>query len=154
MARLRQLVEEEINRGNAAVPGNDEVSPGVRGRLTRAARYPLDPPAFAQLLRLGNRVILKVRVSRLDSAGDAIDLVAATVDARLGVVEHAIFGPDLVDGRASPRGVAFTENVAKVADQQGCNAVWVGGHGASPLEKSARLVKVQARATRMEQIGR
>jgi hypothetical protein len=52
-------------------------------------------------------VILKVRVSSLDRAGDAIDLVAATVNA-LGLVEHAIFGEYLVDGRAPACGVVFT----------------------------------------------
>jgi hypothetical protein len=50
-------------------------------------------------------------VSSLDLARDAIDLVAATVDAPGGVVEHAIFGVDLVDGRAPTRAVVFTENV-------------------------------------------
>jgi hypothetical protein len=57
-------------------------------------------------------------VSGPDRARDALDLVAATVDARFGVVEHAIFDPDLVDGRAPARGVVFTEDVVKVADQQ------------------------------------
>src|SRR3989442_4471705 len=87
--------------------------------------------AIAQLLGFGNRLILKVRVSRLDGTRDAIDLVAATVDARFGVVEHAFFGPDLVDGRAPARGVVFTENVAKIADQQGRNTE---GHASSPLD--------------------
>ena len=32
-----QLVEKKINGGNPAVPGNDEVSPGISWRLTRAA---------------------------------------------------------------------------------------------------------------------
>jgi hypothetical protein len=84
-----QLVEKEINGGNPAVPGNDEISPGVSWRLTRAARYPLDPPAIAQFLWLGNWLILKVRVSSLDRARDAIELVAATVDATW-LVEYAI----------------------------------------------------------------
>ena len=52
---------------------------------------------------------------------DAIDLVTATMGAALGIVKHAIFGPDLVDGRAPARGIVFTENVAKIADQQGRN---------------------------------
>jgi len=51
-------------------------------------------------------MISKVRVSSLDRASDAIDLVAATVDAP-GLVERAIFGEDLVDGRAPTRGVVF-----------------------------------------------
>jgi hypothetical protein len=77
----RQLVEKEIDGSNPAVPGNDEISPGVSRRLPRAARYPLDAPAIAQFLGRGNWLISKVRVRRLDRARDAIDLVPATVDA-------------------------------------------------------------------------
>ena len=69
-------------------------------------------------------------MSSPDRACDAIDLVAATVDAPAGVVEHAIFGEDLVDGRAPTRGVVFTEDVAKIADQQGRYAV---GHDVSRI---------------------
>src|SRR2546430_12892313 len=118
-----------MNGGDPAVPDNDEISPGVSGRLTRTARSPLDPPAIAQFLGPGNRLISKVRVSRLDRARDAIDLVAATVDAP-GLVEHAIFGEDLVDRRAAARGVVFTEDAVKIAGQQGRYAV---GHGLPPL---------------------
>jgi hypothetical protein len=91
MSRRTPLVEKEINGGNPAVLDNDEISSGVSWRLTRATRYPLDPPAIAQFLGLGNWLIPKVRVSSLDCARDAIDLVAATVDAA-GLEEHAIFG--------------------------------------------------------------
>src|SRR5438034_6560104 len=111
-----------------SVPENEEISPGVIWRLTGTARSQLDPPAIAQFLGLGNWLISKVRVSSLDGARDAIDLVAATVDAP-GLVEHAIFGEDLVDGRAATGGIVFTENVVKVAGQQGRYAV---GHGLSP----------------------
>jgi hypothetical protein len=64
---------------------------------------------------------------------DAIDLVAATVDA-LGIIEHAILGEDLVDGRALTRGVVFTEDVVKIAGQQRRYAV---RHRLSP--RSARF---------------
>src|SRR6266852_5521214 len=104
-------------RTRSAIPGNDEISPGVSWRLTRAARYPLDPPTIAQLLGPNNWLIAKVRVSSPDLARDAIDLVAATVDAADGVVEHAIFGVDLVDGRAPTRAVVFTEDVVEIASQ-------------------------------------
>src|SRR5215470_766809 len=87
-----QLVEKEIKSGNLAVAGNDEISPGVSRRLTRAARYPSDPPGIAQFLGLGNWLISKVRVSSSDRARDAIDLLAPKVDAPERVVEHAIFG--------------------------------------------------------------
>src|SRR4029453_2488560 len=117
--------EKEIDGGNPAVPGNDEISPGVRWRLTRTARDPPDPPAIAQFLGRGNRLISKVGVRRLDRASDAIDLVAATVNTP-GLVEHAIFGVDLVDGRAPTHGIVFTEDVIKITGQQGRYAV---GHG-------------------------
>src|SRR6266478_9483779 len=110
-----QLVEQEIHGGNPAVPDNDEISPGVSWRLTRPALYPLDPPAIAQFLGPGNWLISEVRVSSPDRARDAIDLVAATVDALGRVVEDAIFGEDVVDGRAPPLGVVFTEDIVKVA---------------------------------------
>jgi hypothetical protein len=70
----------------------------------------------------GDWLISKVRVSSLDR-------VAATVDAPR-LVEDAIFGEDLVDGRAPTRGVVFTEDIVKIAGQQGRYAV---GHGLSPL---------------------
>src|SRR5256712_4305374 len=113
-----------------AAPGNDEISPGVSGRLPGPARSPLDPPAIAQFLGPGNWLISEVRVSSPDRARDAIDLVAATVDALGRVVEDAIFGEDVVDGRAAARGVVFTEDVVKIAGQQGRYAV---GHGLPPL---------------------
>src|SRR5437870_7143790 len=133
-----------MNGGNPAVPDNDEISPGVSWRLTRTARSPLDPPVIAQFLGPGNRLISKVRVSSLDRARDAIDLVAATVDAP-GLVENAIFGEDLVDGRAPARGVVFTEDVVKIAGQQGRYAV---GHSLSPPASTAACDISAGRALR------
>src|SRR5258706_15627980 len=98
-----QLGEKKINSGNPAVPGNDEISTSVCWLLTRAARYPLDPPAIAHFLRLGYWLISKVRVSSLDRARDSIDLVAASVDASLGIVGHATFGEDFIKSRQSPQ---------------------------------------------------
>ena len=46
----RELVEKEMNGGNPAIPGNDEISPGVSWRLTREALNPLDSPASAHFL--------------------------------------------------------------------------------------------------------
>src|SRR5438552_11183322 len=104
-----------MNGGYPAVPDNDEISPGVSWRLTRRARYPLDPPAVAQFLRFCNWLISKVRVSSPDHARNAINLIAATVDARFGIIEHAVFGPDLVDSCAPTRGIVLTEDVLKIA---------------------------------------
>jgi hypothetical protein len=58
---------------------------------------------------------IESQVSSPDRARDAIDLISATVDAPVGVVEHAIFVENLVDGRAPTRGVILTEDVLKIA---------------------------------------
>ena len=129
LSSSRKLVKEEIDGGNLAVPDDYEIGPGVSWGLARAARHPPDPTAIAYLLRRGERLILKVRMSSLDHARDAVDLVAATVSAAVGVVEHAIFIVDLVNGRATTRGVVFAEDVAEIAKYQGRRAV---GHGLSP----------------------
>src|SRR5882724_5955355 len=100
-----QLVEKKIKGCNPAVPGNDEISTSVSWRVTRAARDPSDTAAVAQFFGLDDRLISKIRVSSLDRTRDAIDLVAASVGAFLGIIERAIFGKYLVYGRAPTRGV-------------------------------------------------
>jgi len=71
-----------------------------------------------------------IQVSSFDRARDAVDFVTATIDSLVGVVENAIFSVNLVDGGAPASGIVFTEDITKIADQQGRYAVW---HGLSPL---------------------
>src|ERR1700740_3248531 len=138
-----ELVEKEIKGGNPAVPGNDEISPPVSWRLTRVARYPADQPAIARFRRLGNWLISEFRVSSFDRARDAVDFVTATIDSLAGVVENAIFSVNLVDGGAPASGIVFTEDITKIADQQGRDAV---GHGLSPLGIECGLRSCKYRA--------
>ena len=79
MSSSRKLVKEEIDGGNLAVPDDYEIGSGVSWRLARAARHPPNPTAIAYLLRRGERLILEVRMSSLDHACDAVDLVTAAV---------------------------------------------------------------------------
>src|SRR5436309_9086535 len=67
---------------------------------------------------------------------NTVNLVTATVDASVGIVEHTIFIPDVVDGRAPTHGVIFAKYVAQITKQQGRYAV---GHGLSPLGNRASL---------------
>jgi hypothetical protein len=46
-SRSRKLVKEEINGGNPAVPGDDEIGSGVSRRLGGAARHPTNPTPIA-----------------------------------------------------------------------------------------------------------
>src|ERR1700745_1578931 len=77
----------------------------------------LTRPGIAQLLGLGDWLISKVRVHGPERGRDAIDLVAAAVNAPAGLVEHASFGEDLVNGRAPTHRIVFTEDVMKIAGQ-------------------------------------
>src|SRR5246500_3161844 len=110
------LVEKHVKRYDPAVPHDDEIPPGVSRHFTRASRYPWNHSCIAIFLRSGSHLISKVGMSRLDRARDAIDLVAATNSALAGIVEHAIFSPEFVDGRTPTRGIVFAEHVAKISD--------------------------------------
>lgn len=73
------LVEKEIKGGNPVVTDDDEIGPGVSGRFAGAARYPLDPSAIAQFLRLGNRLVSKVRMSACSNPAGVCDHVLTSV---------------------------------------------------------------------------
>jgi len=76
-----KLVKEEIDGGYFAVPDDYEIGSGVSWGLARAALHPPDSTAIPPLLRWGERLILEVRMSRLDHSCDAVDLVASPVGA-------------------------------------------------------------------------
>src|SRR5260370_17170681 len=85
-----QLVEKEINGGNPAFPGHNEVSTGVSRRLAKAALHPLDPPAIARFLGLGYWLIAKVRGGSPEPPPHSIDLSPAPLTAPLLTPAHAI----------------------------------------------------------------
>jgi hypothetical protein len=61
---------------------------------------------------------------------NTINLVTASLDASVGILEHTIFIPDVTDSRAPTHGVIFAKYVAQITKQQGRYAV---GHVLSPL---------------------
>ena len=63
--------------------------------------------------------LLEVGMGRLDRAGDVVDLVMATEDTALGIVEHGVFMKNLVDRRASARGIDLAKYIVGVPKQQG-----------------------------------
>ena len=79
-----------------------------------------------QFLRLGRGRVSEVRMGCPDRARDSINLVPAPVNAPR-LIEHAVLGEDIIDGRSLARGVAFAEYLAEIARQQGRDAVDMGG---------------------------
>jgi hypothetical protein len=49
-------------------------------------------------------------MSSSERAGDAIDLIVATINALIGILEHAIL-PELFEGGTPAQGVAFPEDI-------------------------------------------
>ena len=86
---------------------------------------PPDPAAIAYCLRRGERLIFEVRVSSLDHACDAVDLVTAAVSA-VRFAEHSVFVEDLIDRCASTHGVDLTEHFVEIAKQQGRCSLGLG----------------------------
>src|SRR5579864_4694892 len=111
---LRKTVEKHIDRGNATVPGNDKIGSRVSGRFAGSARYPSNPSGITQFLGRGERLVFEIWVGCFYHTSNAINLVTASVDASLGIVEHTIFIPNVVDGRATTRGVIFAKYVAQI----------------------------------------
>jgi hypothetical protein len=69
-------------------------------------------------------------MSCLNNARDAVDLIAAAVNAAFGVVEHSAIVEYLIDRCASTHGIDLTEHVMEIAKQQGRCSL---GHGFSPF---------------------
>jgi len=113
---LGQFVEKEIDRGDLSVTNNDKISSGVNRSLIRATFYPANASTISQFLGRGNWLVPKVWVSSSDLACNAVDLVTTTMKAS-GLIEYAVFRKNLVDGCSPTRGIVFTEDVRKIADQ-------------------------------------
>ena len=60
-------------------------------------------------------------MSSLGRVRDSIDLVAASLDYPLGIVEHGIFDKNFVNRRAPARRVILTEDVVKIANWSACH---------------------------------
>jgi hypothetical protein len=58
----------------------------------------------------------EVRVSSLDHACDAVDLVTAAIRT-VRFVEHSVFVEDFIDRCASTDGVDLTEHVVEISKQ-------------------------------------
>ena len=90
-------VEEEIERGNAAVLDRYEIGPGIGGPVSWPAR---DSPKASrgplQFFGLADRSVGEIRVHRPDGTRDLVDFRPAAVDA-IRTIEDRVFSLDLFD---------------------------------------------------------
>jgi hypothetical protein len=80
-------------------------------------------------------------MSSLDHPRNAVNLVAAAVNAAIGVVENSVFVENIFDCRASTRGIDLTKHIVEIAKQQGRYTV---GHGFPPLGVKRGLRRLDA----------
>lgn len=111
-ARLREIVEKEIPRNDAAVPDDDKISPRISGWLTGSAGYPSNSSGVTDLLGREEGLILEIWMGSFDRAGDAIDLVTAPEDSALGAIKYGVFMKYLIDRGAKTHRVILAEYVA------------------------------------------
>jgi hypothetical protein len=123
---LRKIVEKEIERSNATVAGDDKIGSRVSRRFAGSARYPANPSGITQFLGRGEGLIPKIWMCCFYHTSYTINFVTTTKCTAFGVIEHAIFVPELGYGGATTHGVIFAKYVAQITKQQGRYGV---GHG-------------------------
>src|SRR6266704_1174885 len=98
---LRKIVEKEIDRSNATVPGNDEIGSRIRWRLARSARYPSNPSGITRFLRREEGLIFEIWMcSFYHPAIRSISSRPRNIPA-FWVMEYCVFVKDLVDCSAT-----------------------------------------------------
>src|SRR5580704_7159394 len=80
-------IEEEVERRDVAIAGDDEVGTGIGRGLAWPTRHPLDASGRpTEVLGFTDRRVAEIGVGRFDSAGYPVDLIPTAVDAS-GLVE-------------------------------------------------------------------
>jgi hypothetical protein len=119
----RKIVEKEIDRSNATVPGDDKIGSRVSWWFAGSARYPSNPSGITQFLGREEGLIFEIWMCCFYHTSDTINLVSATKYTAFWVIEYCIFVKDLVDCSATTHGVIFAKYVAQITKQQGRYAV-------------------------------
>jgi hypothetical protein len=128
---LRKIIEKEIQRSNATVPGDDKIGSRVSWRFAGSARYPTDPSGITEFLGREEGLIFEIWMCCFQHPSNTINLVTAAKYAAFWVIEYGVFVKELIDCSATTHGVIFAKYVAQIAKQQGRYAV---GHECSPFQ--------------------
>ena len=112
---LRKIVEKEIDRSNATVPGDDKIGSRVSGWSSRSARYPSNPSGITQFLGREKGLIFEIWMRCFDHTSNTINLVTATKYTAVGIIEHGVLVKEFVDCGAATNGIILTEDIVKIA---------------------------------------
>ena len=113
----RHGIEEDVEGRDLPVANDDHIHARIVGRLATWTRAPSQATGIVERLRFAVRRVDEVRVRRAKICGEFVECVAPDELARRRV-EHAVFGIEFFDGRATTPCVAFAENLLKVAMKQ------------------------------------
>jgi hypothetical protein len=106
-------IEEEVERRDVAIAGDDEVGAGIGRGLAWPTRHPLDASGRpTEVLGFTDRRVAEIGVGRFDGAGYPVDLIPAAVDAP-GRVEQGVLGENVSSMTVRRRSGSFSPNTSR-----------------------------------------
>src|ERR1700731_2871009 len=110
-------VEVNIKSRDLAVPCDDEIHTGVRGRFAFRPRAPRQASRIVQHLRRAMRRINIVWMRRSEIAGELVQCVV-TDESAARHVQHTVLGIKFLNCAPSASRITFTEYFRKIAVEQ------------------------------------
>src|ERR1700736_1613887 len=120
-------VEVNIKSRDLAVPCDDEIHTGVRGRFAFRPRAPRQASRIVQNLRRAMRRIGIVWMRRSEIAGELVQRVV-TGESSGGHVQHTVLGIKLLNCAPSASRITFTEYFRKIAVEQRLDTTHIYAH--------------------------
>src|SRR6202166_3245555 len=120
-------VEVNIKSRDLAVPHDDEIHTGVRGRFAFRPRAPRQASRIVQNLRRAKRRINIVWMRRSEIAGEFVQCVVTDESAGRHV-QHTVLGIKLLNCAPSASRITFTEYFRKIAVEQRLDTTHIYAH--------------------------
>src|ERR1700741_4375803 len=121
-------VEVNIKGRDPAVPCDDEIHTGVRGRFAFRPRAPRQPSRIVQNLRRAKRRINIVWLRRPEIAGELVKCIVTDESAGRHV-QHTVLRIKLLNCAPSASRITFTEYFRKIAVEQRLDTAHIYAHG-------------------------
>src|ERR1700751_5989228 len=126
-ALFGRRVEVKIKSRDPAVPCDDEIHTGVRGRFAFRPRAPRQAPRIVQNLRRAKRRINIVWMRRSEIASELVQCVVTDESAGRHV-QHTVLGIKFLNCTPSASRITFTEYFRKITVEQRPDATHIYAH--------------------------